>query len=99
MRAKNPEVRGHVAIFVANFIFGVNVPLAKTVVSDAGVSWQAASLVRIAVAALLFWVVSLFTPRERVSRRDLGLLFFGESLCHHAQSAALSHGAGADLPV
>lgn len=75
MRAKNPEVRGHVAIFVANFIFGVNVPLAKTVVSDAGVSWQAASLVRIAVAALLFWVVSLFTPRERVSRRDLGLLF------------------------
>ncbi len=75
MRAKNLEVRGHVAIFVANFIFGVNVPLAKTVVGDAGVSWQAASLVRIAVAALLFWVVSLFTPRERVSKRDLGLLF------------------------
>lgn len=75
MKIRREQLRGHVAIFLANLIFGINVPLAKTVIGAQGVSWQVASLVRIAVAAGLFWCVSLFTPRERVGRRDLGLLF------------------------
>lgn len=75
MNLQRDQLRGHVAIFLTNLIFGVNVPIAKMVVGAHGVSWQVASLVRIAVAALLFWFVSLFSPRERVGRRDLFLLF------------------------
>ena len=36
MNVKSRGLRGHVAIFVANLIFGVNVPLAKTVVGEGG---------------------------------------------------------------
>lgn len=75
MKLRREQLRGHGAILLANLIFGINVPLAKTVVGGQGVSWQAASLVRIAVAAALFWIVSLFSPRETVGRRDLWLLF------------------------
>lgn len=75
MRIEKQQLRGHASIFLANLIFGINVPLAKTVVGPEGVSWQVASMVRIAIAAALFWLVSLFFPRERVGRRDLWLLF------------------------
>lgn len=75
MNVKSRGLRGHIAIFVANLIFGVNVPLAKTVVGEGGIPWQVASLIRIVVAAVLFWGVSLFIRREKVRGRDLGLLF------------------------
>lgn len=75
MNMKDPRVKGHLAILLTNIIFGVNVPLAKTVMGEGGVPWQVASAIRIAVAALLFWGASLLFPRERVGRRDLGLLF------------------------
>jgi len=73
MTDKNPA--GHGALAVAYIIFGLNTPVMKSVLSDGTVSALALAFFRIAGAAALFWIVSVFTRREEVSRRDLFLLF------------------------
>lgn len=72
------KLKGHAALWVANIIWGLNAPICKQVLQSSanpkGISPFALSACRMAGAALLFWASSLFLPRERVSRRDLGLL-------------------------
>lgn len=72
------KLKGHAALWVANIIWGVNAPICKGVLLSSanpeGIHPFALSACRMAGAALLFWVASLFMPRERVSKRDLGLL-------------------------
>ncbi len=69
------NVRGHMSLLVANFIFGLNAPIAKMVLSDPDVSPYALNLFRMAGAAILFWIASLFVKWERVAPKDLLLLF------------------------
>lgn len=75
---RNEKLRGHAALWVANIVWGLNAPICKGVLQSAdhpgGISPFALSAYRMVGAALLFWAASLFLPRERVSRRDLGLL-------------------------
>jgi len=73
MTDKSPA--GHGALAVAYIIFGLNTPAMKSVLSDGAVSALALAFFRIAGAALLFWIVSVFAHREKVPRRDLFLLF------------------------
>ncbi len=74
----NGKFRGHAALWVANIVWGLNAPICKSVLQAAdhpdGISPFALSAYRMIGAALLFWTASLLLPRERVSRRDLGLL-------------------------
>ena len=74
----NEKFRGHAALWVANIVWGLNAPICKSVLQTAdhpdGISPFALSAYRMIGAALLFWTASLLLPRERVSRRDLGLL-------------------------
>jgi drug/metabolite transporter (DMT)-like permease len=77
MTDKHPA--GHVALTAAYIIFGLNTHIMKSVLMDGEVSPIALAFFRIAGAALLFWIASVFAHREKVSRRDL-LLLFGASL-------------------
>lgn len=70
------NLRGHAALLTANLIFGLNAPVAKTVLSLEAVSPYALNLFRMAGAAILFWIASLFVKWERVSPKDMLLLFF-----------------------
>ncbi len=70
------NVRGHLSLLAANLIFGLNGPIAKTVLAEPTMTPFALNMMRMAGAALLFWGVSLFGKWERVSPRDLLLLFF-----------------------
>ena len=74
------KLKGHAALWVANIVWGINAPIGKSVLVSAsnpgGISPFAMSVYRMVGAALLFWTASLFIPRERVSRRDIVLLFF-----------------------
>ena len=74
------KLKGHAALWAANIIWGLNAPIGKSVLISAanpsGISPFAMSVYRMVGAALLFWTASLFLPRERVSRRDIVLLFF-----------------------
>lgn len=68
--------KGHLAIFATNLIFGLNTPIAKTLVPE-WISPYALTLVRMSFATLIFWVVGLFAAREPVKARDLIVIFFG----------------------
>lgn len=74
------KLKGHAALWVANIVWGLNAPIGKSVLASGthpeGVSPFALSVYRMVGAALLFWTVSAFLPRERVAPRDIMLLFF-----------------------
>jgi drug/metabolite transporter (DMT)-like permease len=67
--------KGHIALLVAYIIFGLNTPVSKAVLAQGEVSAPALTFYRFAGAALLFWVLSLFTKKEAVPLRDIFLLF------------------------
>lgn len=61
---------GHAAIISANVIFGLGVPVTKALLTD-WVSPMGYMASRCVGAALIFWIISLFTRREHVERKDL----------------------------
>ena len=69
---------GHIAIFVANILFGINIPIAKTLMPE-WIDPVGLTFLRTSFGALAFWAVSLFTLNEKVGKKDLLILFF---LCH-----------------
>jgi drug/metabolite transporter (DMT)-like permease len=70
----------HLALLVANVRYGINYSVAKAVMPDYIKPLALVSL-RSLVAAILFWITSLFMPREKVGGKDLlylfGCSFFG----------------------
>lgn len=76
----NAKLKGHAALWAANIVWGLNAPICKSVLSSEahpeGVSPFALSVYRMVGACLLFWAVSLFSPRERVAGRDMLRLLF-----------------------
>ena len=70
----NKKSIGHLAIFTSSLIFGINLPLSKTIL-PLYIDAQMLTLFRVCGAALLFWVFSLFVKKETVPFKDLFLLF------------------------
>lgn len=70
------RLQGHLAILGANLIFGLNIPIAKSALGDNALSPFTITMIRVVIAAALFWLVSFFFPKERVKRRDYLLIFF-----------------------
>lgn len=66
---------GHLALFVANFIFGLNTPITRTIVPNT-VDPFVMTLFRMIGAAILFWSASLFMKREKVPAKDIIKFFF-----------------------
>ncbi len=61
---------GHVACFVAYAIFGVNIIVCKDLTSSHLISPIALFTMRSVGAGLLFWIISLIVPQEKVEKRD-----------------------------
>ncbi len=68
------KIKGHLAMIGANAIWGLMSPIAKLVMSAGIVSPLLMTDMRIMGAAILFWLLSLFTKRETVPAKDLLLL-------------------------
>lgn len=68
------RIRGHLLIFSANLIFGINYPISKWLL-DGRLTPEFHTLARMASACALFWLLSLFMPREKLSLREIGILF------------------------
>lgn len=73
------KLKGHGAMMGAEILWGVSAPLGKAILA-AGMSPIVLTDCRMAGAAALFWILSLFTPREKVRPKDLLLMFFA-ALC------------------
>lgn len=82
------KIEGHSAVLLANVIFGLGVPATKLLL-DEWVSPMAYMATRCMGAAAIFWLISLFMPRERVERRDL-LVIMGGGLLGFVVSQTLT---------
>ena len=82
------KIEGHSAVLLANVIFGLGVPVTKLLL-DEWVSPMAYMATRCMGAAAIFWLISLFMPRERVERRDL-LVIMGGGLLGFVVSKTLT---------
>ncbi|MDR0835215.1 MAG: EamA family transporter [Tannerella sp.] len=61
----NEKLKGHIVILCATVMFGVNIPISKSLLETIGpFGW---SFMRAFFACLCFWIASLFLPRERLA--------------------------------
>ncbi len=68
------KLKGHLLILAANILFAINMPVSKYLL-PLHVTPQALTIMRMAFAAVMFWISSLFVPYQKVTPKDLGLLF------------------------
>ena len=64
------KLKGHLAIGAAYTIFGLNLVFCKDIANSGVVSPYVLFTLRAIGASALFWLLSLFLPREKVERRD-----------------------------
>lgn len=74
MENRRPLV-AHASLFAACTFWGLMSPIGKDAMTH-GLSGVDMVSFRVLGAALLFWLTSLFTRREKVARRDLFMFFF-----------------------
>lgn len=72
---KYKKLPGHIALFAANVIFGINNPVSRTLMPEI-LSPYTLTFFRLAGGMLLFWTASLFVKKEKVPAKDILLLFF-----------------------
>lgn len=77
---KGSQLIGHLCAFLAYTIFGFNIIVCKELTNTNLISPLGLFCFRSVGAALLFWVISLFLPREKVPPRDLGGIFLASML-------------------
>lgn len=70
------KILAHSSLLVANIIFGLGVPITKLLL-DNWVSPMAWMATRCIGAAAIFWLISLFMPKEKVAPRDLLVIMLG----------------------
>ncbi len=58
------------ALFMVQVLYGLNYTFAKTVMNENFVKPFALTVLRVGGAGILFWVFSLFLPKEKVERKD-----------------------------
>lgn len=68
--------KAHIAMLMANIIWGLNAPIGKAVLDSPYVSAVSLTTFRMVDAAIAFWVINLFVKQEHVKPDDLLKLFF-----------------------
>ncbi|ARV09557.1 EamA family transporter [Winogradskyella sp. PC-19] len=64
-----------VALFMVQLLYGLNYTFAKNVMNAGYVKPFGFVLLRVAGACVLFWLVSLFLPKEKIDKKDFFQLF------------------------
>ncbi|MBI9033040.1 MAG: DMT family transporter [Bacteroidales bacterium] len=72
---KNKNIQAHLAIIGANLIFGLNYTFSKGIMPDF-VQPYGLTLMRTFTGIIVFWLLSLAAPKERIERNDILRLFF-----------------------
>ena len=68
-------ILGHLACFVAYAIFGFNIIVCKDLTSGQLISPLSIFCLRSIGAGALFWLISLFAPKEKIERKDYIKIF------------------------
>lgn len=80
MKDKNTILRGHLACFIAYFIFGINIITCKDLTNGHYMSPIALFCFRSIGAGVIFWIISFFMPFEKVEKQDLLKIFAASTL-------------------
>ncbi len=70
------KLQGHSAVIAANVIFGLSIPVTNDLVMNHFTPWVY-MFNRCFGAAIVFWLISFFIPREQVKPRDLVTMLLG----------------------
>ena len=76
----NEKLTGHVACFLAYAIFGVNIVTCKDLTASGIIPPMELFCFRAIGACTLFWLISLFLPKEKVDRRDFPMIILASAL-------------------
>ncbi len=77
----NTHIKAHLALFCVSLIFGANYIIAKEVMGDGQtVSPLALVMLRGFTGLILFWLFHFLFVRERIERKDIGLLMLAALL-------------------
>lgn len=71
---------GHISAFIAYSIFGFNIIICRDLSTVALISPMGLLCFRVAGAAALFWLTSLFLPKEKVEMKDFPKIFLASML-------------------
>ena len=71
---------GHIAAFIAYAIFGFNIIVCKDLTSGGLIPPLGIFTLRSLIAGGLFWILSLFLPKEKVDRKDYIKIFSASML-------------------
>jgi drug/metabolite transporter (DMT)-like permease len=74
MIKSRPKTWAHLSLLSANIFYGINYSVAKAIMPDS-IKPLALVALRSISAATLFWITSLFIPKEKVGKKDLIFLF------------------------
>ncbi|MFK7808853.1 MAG: DMT family transporter [Saprospiraceae bacterium] len=69
-----PTIKAHLALFAVALIYGANYTIAKEVLNNDYLQPLGFILMRAACACLLFWLLHTVAVKEKVERKDFGLL-------------------------
>jgi drug/metabolite transporter (DMT)-like permease len=69
------KFKGHIAIFAANILFGLNNPISRSLMPET-LSPYVLIVFRLLGGMILFWIASLFVKKEKVTPKDILLFFF-----------------------
>lgn len=65
------NLKGHMALLGANVIFGLNAPIAKSVLNAGYLNASSLSFLRMAGAGVLCWIASLMAQKEKIRKKDI----------------------------
>ena len=74
------SISGHLAALIAYSIFGFNIIVCKDLTSEGLIPPLGIFTFRSGVAGALFWIVSLFLPKEKIEKKDYVKIFFASML-------------------
>ncbi|MDR1371345.1 MAG: DMT family transporter [Dysgonamonadaceae bacterium] len=93
-----PKLQGHLIIVFVNILFAVNMIVSKSLLHDE-ISPEGLTLARVLFACIAFWITSLFVKKEKVNRKDLGMLFLCGMLGIAINQALFIEGLDMTSPV
>lgn len=68
---KSEAYKGHLAMLMANVLWGCMSPSSKIVLSSGLINAISLTTFRMLGAAIVFWIASIFTRKEHVPHEDL----------------------------
>ena len=96
---KSESFKGHLAAICLNLIFGLNISISKALLSASWMSPMGFTIARMLCGCVVFWTISLFTPREKTTGRDLFTILMGGFLGLAVTQVAFSVGIQFVSPV